>query len=214
MRKRGCGQPLADSGCHPVRRRRGDCPPGVLGKIAQTYEDVVAAFIRDRRPLKRRHLEFYRGQPTFEDAVRVAALSIRGPDQKRHSHQCRIPGAALNEAWRALRTAPLREAKDFDALHDLVVSTTRGIPKIGALACYDIAERIGVQLGLQPDKLVYLHAGARDGARALGIHGDIVDKRGFPATFRRLSAAELEDCLCVYKDDLARIAQRQAFQVA
>ena len=44
----------------------------------------------------------------------------------------------------------------------------RPIPKIGELAVYDTALRIGARFGLEPEK-VYVHAGTRDGAHALGF---------------------------------------------
>jgi hypothetical protein len=45
---------------------------------------------------------------------------------------------------------------------------------------------------------VYLHAGTREGARALNLSGKTIDVR----ELRKLSAEEIEDCLCIYKDAL------------
>ena len=76
---------------------------------------------------------------------------------------------------------------------------------IGELAVYDIACRIGAFLGFRPDR-VYLHAGTREGARALGLRGASVRKIDLPGAFGCLSPAEIEDCLCIYKADIQRLA--------
>jgi hypothetical protein len=81
---------------------------------------------------------------------------------------------------------------------------------IGPLAVYDITQRIGRYLGLEPED-VYLHRGTREGARALGLCGETVKKDQFPAAFQRLSAAEIEDCLCIFKDELKRVSQVPSF---
>jgi hypothetical protein len=52
---------------------------------------------------------------------------------------------------------------------------------------------------------VYLHAGTRRGARALGLdHGsDSVSPNQLPPALRRLQPHEVEDVLCIYKDWLS-----------
>ena len=60
-------------------------------------------------------------------------------------------------------------------------------------------------LSLSPDH-VYLHAGTRKGAQALGLQGATVHKNDLPPEFRRLSPAEIEDCLCIYKARIQRLA--------
>ena len=75
------------------------------------------------------------------------------------------------------------------------------IKGIGALTAYDIAHRIGAHFGKAP-RLVYLHAGTRTGARVFNISGDSFDPRILPKAFSRLAPSEIEDCLCIYKDEL------------
>ena len=87
-----------------------------------------------------------------------------------------------------------------------------GIDRIGALALYDIALRIGAFLGREPE-LVYLHAGARTGARALGLScrgRHALAPNEFPKEFARLLPCEIEDCLCIYKIDLAEARDRRS----
>jgi hypothetical protein len=95
----------------------------------------------------------------------------------------------------------LQASADFRVLHDVVERSIRPIRGIGELAVYDFSLRIGAFLGLSPT-MVYLHAGARDGARALGLKGVRLDPRELPPAFSKLSPAEIEDCLCIYKNEL------------
>jgi hypothetical protein len=53
-----------------------------------------------------------------------------------------------------------------------------------------------------------LHRGTRIGAAALGFRGRTVDPVMLPAAFSRLTAAEMEDCLCIYKDELSGMRRR------
>lgn len=79
----------------------------------------------------------------------------------------------------------------------------RPIPKIGELTVYDTALRVGARFGLEPSR-VYVHAGTRDGARALGFdgHRQYIEMDELPASSRRLRAREAEDMLCIYKKRL------------
>jgi hypothetical protein len=88
-----------------------------------------------------------------------------------------------------------------------VTAIIGGIAGIGDLARYDIAHRIGSYLNLQPE-LIYLHTGTRDGARVLGLHGETVDRSRLPRALNRLDPAEIEDFLCIYREEL-RSGQRQ-----
>ena len=93
------------------------------------------------------------------------------------------------------------------------------IKGIGALTIYDTATMLAFPKGKFPNK-VYLHAGTARGARALGVTETIVDKQVFVELcpdFQKLSAAQIEDFLCVYaayllQDEvaLAKIQRRVA----
>jgi hypothetical protein len=153
-----------------------------------------------------RELRFFAIQRSFEDAISKAALAQR-PDGKRFSHQRRIPKPALEESRRRLLRARSRLAKatNFDALLKIVEDTIGPIHKIGKLAVYDTALRIAAWRSLEPE-VVYLHAGTRSGAQALGLayrEGTIALKE-LPPPLRRLSAREIEDVLCIYKDVFQR----------
>lgn len=133
----------------------------------------------------------------------------RLPNGKRFSHQRRIPAASLHAFTNRLLAsqAHVRRCQNFSALVQLLRDQGRGIPRIGALTLYDTAHRLGAYLGLSPDR-VYLHAGVRRGAAALGLdhRASTLPKAAFPREFQHLSPEQIEDCLCIYKAALEKLA--------
>jgi hypothetical protein len=150
-------------------------------------------------------LRFYAQQSNLARVVELAALA-KSKDGKRQPHQRRLSAATLRRAHAELDQCDLASCHSFDALFEMVEGAIGGIHGIGALTVYDTACRIGAYLKLEPGK-VYLHAGARDGARAIGLQNDrgAFEIEEFPVAFRKLRACEIEDCLCIYKKDLRRI---------
>lgn len=185
----------------PAKGGRCSSQPGDLS----TLRGIVDAHLQNKRLPESLELGFYADQPTLAAAIDVAAL-CKMPNGKRHSHQHRIRGEDLAEARRRLLAVDLASAKNFDELHDLVAATVRGIWKNPELTIYDIAHRIGAHLGLAPER-VYLHRGTRDGARALGLgRGRAwLELHELPREFHRLTPAEVEDCLCIYKAQLRAV---------
>jgi hypothetical protein len=158
--RRDCGN--VPSMKQRVRRPR-DCRPPTEPGIT-TLSGIVASYVANYRWSATAEHAFYGQPPSLTAAVERAALCVR-PDGKRHSHQTRIPRRSLAEANQRLQAAPIASCRSFDELHAVVEEWTRDVPKIGDLAVYDIAHRIGAYLGLEPT-LVYLHCGTRVGARA------------------------------------------------
>ena len=62
---------------------------------------------------------------------------------------------------------------------------------------------------LSPE-VVYLHAGTKMGARALGLdtRQGILEPEELPTPFRSLEPCECEDFLCIYKDELAELKRK------
>ena len=173
-----------------------------------SLEQIVHAYIITWRRHAKEELEYYASQGSIRDAIRVAALSFRGKDEKRHDHQRRIPASVLATAERRLQAAAeeLERASSFDELHDLISEKIGEIQGLGDLTVYDIAHRIGGYLELQPDA-VYLHAGTRVGAKLFGLNGNKANPRELPAAFQKLSAGEIEDCLCIYREHIAKLIE-------
>ncbi len=175
--------------------------------MTQSTHDLAALvrhYISYFRGKEKAELAFVRGQPNLEKAIEVAAL-CRTSRGKRHPHQTRIPAAVLSEARERLLQVQsgLSACRTFDALFRMIRETLTPVRGIGEATNYDIAQRIGAFLGLAPER-VYLHAGTRKGAQALGLdyRYDALDPCELPAQLRVLEPYELEDFLCIYKQAL------------
>jgi len=175
---------------------------------------IAADYVRRVRPQAERELDHYRLAKTDAEAVSEAArcVSVDADGRsRRHPHQRRIPARAINEAERRLNRSVhrLRAARNFADLHDLVESMIGGIHMVGELTVYDVSLRVGARFGLAPAE-VYLHRGTREGAVALGLNGrrNTIRVDELPVEFRVLQPRELEDLLCIYKEQLKRLRRR------
>lgn len=173
----------------------------------RSLNDLVGAYSRNHRPRACTEYDFLREMETDEEAISEAALARR-KDGKRHDHQRRIQRSSLEESRRRLlqNVALLRSSRSFEELFDTINAIIRPIPRIGELAVYDTALRIGVRFKHEPT-LVYLHAGTREGAAALGIDTarSTAEMTELPKALHRLTPREVEDFLCIYKDDLKQL---------
>lgn len=145
----------------------------------------------------------------FETVIRRAALSTHA-DGRRHTHQNRIPGTVLQTCAERLigEADALEKSPRFYDLLERIEAIYRPIRGAGELLAYDTADRIRHRLGLASEHLVYLHAGTRVGARRLNGRrfgrGEAwsMMRLQFPHALRVLDNHELEDFLCLYKDEL------------
>ena len=194
------------NGCTPRRRRRvkgpGGCPPRT--RRFHDLDSIVRDYIQWHREHAREELSHFRRQPDLRGAIRKAALALN-PDNEKHGHQWRIPRTTL-KAWRtelSKKASSLQSCNDFEGLMEIARTAGKNIWGIGELTIYDTTHRIGAYLRKAPS-MVYLHAGTRDGAKALGFNGNraFIFPRELPRAFRRLKPYEIEDCLCIYKNDL------------
>jgi hypothetical protein len=159
------------------------------------------------KPKAQTELNFYRRQNTLRDTIEVAALAIDSQG-KRCSHQRRLKKENLEQAKQILiaNIQLIEKAQDFDDLFGLVENLLGSVNGLGDLYIYDTALRIGLKIGIYPTR-IYLHSGARIGAVALGFDGDAktLEKSAFLALspdFEPLQPYEIENMLCVCKDDL------------
>ena len=174
----------------------------------RNLDDAVRDYIVRFRKRKQREERWFAIQRSVDDAIEIAATAL-SPSGKRLHHQRRIPSAVLR-GWAdslLLRKRQIQASKTFAELHDIVSDVAADFHGIGSLTVYDTATRIGAFLKLEPDR-VYLHAGTRDGARALGFdQRDSLSASELSRAFRRLSPDEIEDCLCIYKRDIEAISR-------
>ncbi len=188
----------------PQRRSRVDCASGPTGSL-RTLVELVRDYRSRYSGSVTEERDFFASRRSLREAVRLAARARTARDQ-RHPHQRRIPEAVLGKCEAVLLASlpALRRAKDFDALFEVVRSSIGDIHGVGELLVYDTTTRIGAFRGLGPSA-VYLHAGVRRGAKALGLDtlGERIALRSLPKPLDRLDGEAAEDVLCIYKDSAA-----------
>ncbi len=151
-------------------------------------------------------LEWFGKASSLREAIQRAALSLMS-NGKVHPHQRRVTSRARQRANELLQEkhSDIQAAPLFEDLMSAVEDVAGKVSGSGELATYDIALRIGQFKDLKPVN-VYLHAGARDGAMALGIQVDrVVPISTFGPEVQDLEPYEIEDFLCVYKDCFAKL---------
>lgn len=163
--------------------------------------------MRTHGPRKKAELAHFAQLGSLEDAITWAALGVdeRG---KCHAHQRRLTQLNLHRSrYRLLASRDeIKSCQSFSELLALIYLESGRIKGLGDLYCYDTALRLGAYLSLAPER-VYLHAGTRVGARALGFDSDTESIRldQLPGAFLQLEPYEAEDLLCIYKDMLKRL---------
>lgn len=169
---------------------------------ARSLDELVAGYIQVVRPDRDAERDRYARLASLDEAIRAAALSTdeRG---KRLRHQRRISCDVLMRVEKRLRQDGLRNVRSFDELHERISELCGDVERFGELTRYDVAIRIASKLALAPER-VYLHCGTRTGARELGVphRGPTLTMEQLPDAMHRLSPAEVEDFLCIYKDHL------------
>ena len=165
---------------------------------------IVRNYLKNIRNQAQAELEWFRQQPDLNKAIEHASLAINSKG-KRYGHQRRLKNEALEKARNAIlaESKALEKCRSFDELFQLIDSRSRPIKGIGELYIYDTTLRIGAKLNLLPEK-VYLHAGTREGAKALGLDekSKAIDISLLPKELQYLEPHEIEDVLCIFKSEL------------
>jgi hypothetical protein len=173
-------------------------------------EAIIQTYTKQIRPRAEEELDWFRQQPTLSKAIRFAALSINSKG-KRYSHQRRLRKAVLEQAREILleNEKMIKACQDFDDLFALLAWLFIAIKGLGELYIYDTTLRIGAKIGFLPER-VYLHAGTRVGAKALGFDGKAkaIEVSQLPEWLRRLKPHEIEDVLCIFKDWLKKAREQ------
>ncbi len=171
---------------------------------------IVRSYLKHNRRRLRNELAYFEGVPSLDSVIEAAALATCAHG-KRLNHQRRLTRAALARSEENLVVAlpRLRECRSFEELYTLIEELVRGIRGLGELYVYDTSLRIAAYLNLWPEE-VYLHAGTRRGARALGFsgQGSRLKPSELPAVVRKLKPFEIEDFLCIYKEQLKQVRHK------
>ena len=182
-----------------------ECRPTSAIAKGNSLSQVVAHFLACQSSCPRDELRAYSNKP-LKTAIAMAAHADRG-DGKKHSHQWNLFSTTATRAESILLNSmeAIAACKDFASLHELI-KTKLNIPGAGEMYWYDTAFRIGISQGIYPDA-VYLHRGTRIGAENLGIAKgkDVLQMSELPPELQGLRPYEVEDFLCLYHEDLAKI---------
>lgn len=168
-------------------------------------ELIVDDYIRRYRTSAQEELEWFRSQPDLQTAVDVAARAVNR-EGKRYSHQYKIRADSICSARQRLARDldRIKGAANFGVLVRTIKEILNPTDGVAELYVYDCALRVGAFLGYLP-KQIFLHAGTRDGARALGLEWKerFLYVSDMPEELRVLEPYEIEDVLCIYKDMFA-----------
>ena len=152
-------------------------------------------------------LDWFKNQPDIESALYYAGIA-ENRYGKRFHHQRRIKRVALEQSKDILlaKKSTIMNAENFDGLFTIIKNIVEPIVGIGELYIYDTSFRISIKMEILPEK-VYIHAGTRIGAEALGFSGKAkyIEKKELPIEFSQLEAYEIEDILCIFKSKLQKI---------
>lgn len=189
----------------PSRKKGRGCDESPSGEYLNDYAAIVRDYRKNYQASADEVLQFYEQISTIDEAIKRAA-NAELPNGKRHPHQYRLKKSNLKKVLYRLRNRNVAACLTFHELFELVEDAIGGIKGIGELMIYDTTHRLGAHLGLPPEK-VYLHAGVRVGAVALGFDKSRkwLELSELPRPFRRLTAQQLEDCFCIYKHELQAI---------
>jgi hypothetical protein len=171
-------------------------------KLPKSYHDLVSDYWVKHRRYHNYVLSYYETLNKLSDVYEKAASALL-PSGKRHPHQYRLPKNADKEIFSKLNDSDAEKCRSFDALHTIICKTIGGTYGVGRLMVYDTALRIGAFLKCKP-LFVYLHAGASEGAKALGFPSSLtkLSMHQLPTEFQKLQPSEVEDFLCIYKKQL------------
>jgi hypothetical protein len=163
---------------------------------------VVEHYKRSYRARAKAELDSFRAEPSLEMAVCRAAL-VEEPDGTRYGHQRRRTPDELQRGVRNLvrDVAKLEAAANFGQLIQTIHASVGHLRGLNELYIYDVSLHIGAFKGTLPTR-VYLHAGTREGALALGLDAKTrkaLDLFEIPEPLRELEPYEIEDVLCIYK---------------
>ncbi len=158
-------------------------------------------------------LKYYDSLPDWESAVEEAGRFHFDASGRCHDHQCRIYRIAKEQFLNDLRenSVEIQNCANFEELYDNIERFCKK-SGIGELAVYDTAMRLGAFLerhkgrSFKPQK-VFLHNGAMNGAmvlfgrRLLTRPCSRMSLSAFAELFPQKEAWEVEEILCIYKDN-------------
>lgn len=172
-------------------------------------EMYVKKYIKNNKKSLNNYLKKYRSLKNIEDAIQFGAMAKLSNGNK-HPHQRRLKVEIMEEVKNRLLSEvdKIKKCRSFEELIKIVEKCKES--GFGELAIYDTALRIGSNINIYPEK-VYLHAGTEKGAKELGLKfsNKVIEVSELPEELKRLKPYEVEDFLCIYKDEFKNIIKRK-----
>jgi hypothetical protein len=169
-----------------------------------THAMTVSNYINNEKPELETELAWFSQRQPELAAIQRVALACDSSG-KRLPHQCRLLTSVIPAASSRLCASSRRlfSVCSFDDLFMEVQACIGTIDGVGPLYVYDTSLRLGAFQKLWPTQ-VYLHAGAREGAKFLlgAISTRSVPLSLFPSDFHALLPYEMENLLCCYRECL------------
>jgi hypothetical protein len=175
-------------------------------KLSGLIDDYLANANRDLLSV-RKYYETLTPEKAIENASE--GKDIRG---KMSSHQCRVGYIKCREAYSKLNIENILSANSFEELFDEIGKVSNSISNVGELWRYDTTLKIGFCFNIYPN-FVYLQSGAKIGAENL-FKRKVNRKElasSFPIEFRKMQPYEIENFLCIYKNELSNISDQNIY---
>jgi hypothetical protein len=199
---------------------KGKIKPGIIRNAATNECEKLEIYIKEYKynysKTTAEEIKEFKNMPSITDTIKKAALMTIGKG-KRHPHHCLKSKNTLETAKDILlnNQTKISRANNFHDLHEIIIKTLKGLKDVGPLYYYDTALLIGAHLGKLPEK-IYLHAGTKKGAKNIGINvrgKKYIITQDLPChkVFEnfKLRYCEIEDFLCIYKEELDNIFLKQ-----
>jgi hypothetical protein len=190
--------------CRKLKKEGGCSPPEVPKKA--TLRQLVELYKNNYRCCLNRRLNGF-ATIQFDKALELASTGIEA-DGARNEHLFHgISTSAKQKGLKKLRIKTnrlrLKRCRSFDNLFREIDRIIHSVKGLGEIFIYDVALRLGANKGFWPER-VYLQRGAKGGAKNLGmrVNARVVECSSLPSELHCLTAHEMEDFLCIFKDYL------------
>lgn len=182
-----------------------NCNNSKIGFI--DFNSLVDKYINTYRKCNEPRTKDFNKIKNLDEVIHNTALALDFNGNRLEHHRRRQKDVLeLSEKILLNNKGKIASCKDFHTLRYLIQHLLSDVKWLGELYWYDTAFEIGLYLNLFPE-YIYLHCGTRDGARNLGLNyrKEYLTKDELPKELSALEPYELENFLCIYKDDFRKI---------
>ena len=175
-----------------------------LSSSMSKLDAAVEEFMADPANADTAERALFESAASLEEAITHATHGTK-PDSKTQPKGDANPLSAKDRCRATLMQEQerLRASKDFHDVFTQVKGLANRTGGLGEVWIYDVSVRIAAYLGKQPDR-IYLHGGAREGARAFKIASsrESISKFELPRPLRRMPCTMIGNFLSKKKKEL------------